>query len=74
MMGFQRRCVRCAGKTAMTCDRCDDTYREVLLAPVARGAAIAGRALCNQCDEQFGCCQVCETEQLPQPEGEPDLP
>ena len=66
MLGFQRPCVRCTRKTALTCDRCDDTYSEMLLAPIAHGAVMTGRSLCARCDEQFDWCQGCEAEYLEQ--------
>ena len=69
--GFQRPCVRCARKTTLACDRCEETYSEVLQAPVAEGAVMTGRALCSQCDEKFDWCEECEVEYLPQYEHQP---
>ena len=63
-LGLHRPCVRCNRKTALSCDRCDDTYSEMLLAPVAQGAVVTGRALCSTCDQQFSRCQDCEEEYL----------
>ena len=64
MLGLHRPCVRCNRKTALSCDSCDETYSERLLAPVAQGAVVTGRALCSTCDQQFHHCPECEAEYL----------
>ena len=64
MLGLHRPCTRCSRKTALSCDDCDDTFSERLLAPVAQGAVVSGRALCSTCDLIFDRCPDCAEDFL----------
>ena len=56
-----RPCVRCQRRTGCWCDHCEEEFEELN----DNGELMSGRAICNACEAQYGCCESCASEERP---------